>query len=105
LGRLLKSAPAFRLVTSCKISTSLQTGGQTPQESPALAVNLFIHHFILRLMHLQFSFERMWMSLFLFISSKPQLKSWGWFFNLRLASWAGFSKIAPAFRLVVKRDK
>jgi hypothetical protein len=45
-------------------------------------------------MHLPFSFQRMWMSLFLFISSKPQLKSWGW-----------FSKSAPAFRLVTKRDK
>jgi hypothetical protein len=55
---------------------------------------LFIHHFILRLMQCLFSFERAWMSLFPFISSKPQLKSWGW-----------FSKTAPAFRLVINEVK
>jgi hypothetical protein len=45
-------------------------------------------------MPLPFSFEQAWMSLFPFISFKPQLESWGW-----------FSKSAPVFRLVVKRDK
>ena len=44
-GRLLKSAPAFRLVTSCKISTSLQAGDQTRQKCLALAINSLLSSF------------------------------------------------------------
>jgi hypothetical protein len=108
LGRFLKSAPAFRLVTSCKISTSLQAGGQTRQESLALAINFLLSSFhfaahasavlfwtgVDEPVFLDFTYTPTWKS-----GQKIELLS-----NFYFTFLGRFLKSAPAFRLVVKRD-